>query len=428
MAITTLRFSELLDEDFQPLRPSHFAALEATRSAFSPGGTGIMMVTDLPQAVESLRLSLLSQSPSLPPRASLLAEHGLGSDTSGPTSPLTATLQLKWEGRPCVREFPVSFPHASQPSLRAGVEALGAVYTALCLGVASACDEWLVGGGSGEGARGGEAVLARALCNAQEAKARLVFYGALSGSCSGGGTSESAAPSPSHTPPWQEWHKDYGLFTAVSAPAYWGTAAAAAGREGAPPSPCNPWLQTAPPKGVGLCVMQPGGEVLPAPIPPGCVGVQVGEAAQILSGGRLVAVPHTVRRLPFASGGCGGEGSVGGLSSSNGGEVCRAAFIVFCQPPSAEPLVPFVGDLGGVGVSVGGGGSPREAAAARVFAAEDPAWASSLRQVIPALSRRWPGSGGIDAPCTFLQFGKNTVKTYFGKGGTQGDKKISAKK
>ena len=72
-------------------------------------------------------------------------------------------------------------------------------------------------------------------------------------------------------------------------------------------------------------------------IPDGCVAVQAGEAAQVFSGGAIVATPHCVRGV-----GCGGakkSKKSKGSSAGNSG-VSRATFALFMQPRWDAPLEP----------------------------------------------------------------------------------------
>ena len=349
-----INYSDLINEDGRPRRVYSAAILQDVKKAFSPGGLGILVIRELPGATESLRRQVCEQACTLPARDELYGRHGLGSDTVEGGGVTSATLAVKWEaGDSPGFSPPASDVAGGSSTLRNGVHSLGVVWATVCEAVAQVCDTWL---GLEEG--GG---LAQALRVAGEAKARLVGY---------------RGSAPPTSPLWQEWHKDYGLFTAISAPSYFTCAL--------PPSQETMMIPALPPlTGVGLHVMRPGtGEMVHVPLPPGCLGVQVGEAAQILSGGKLAAVPHCVKR----------EGGEEGL--------CRATFVVFCQPPYTAPLLPLIDD------------------ARAVLAAEDPMWGDTLKGVLPPLSHRWPGTvkGKV---CDFNAFGKATVKQYFGKGGAQ---------
>lgn len=371
MTCISLKYNDLINGYGRPHREFSEEILRQVELSFSPGGLGILSITDLPAAVESLRTQVCEQACTLPARDELYGTHGLGSDTVEGGCVLSATLAVKWEsGSPPGSSTSAGGNACATSTLHDSVHSLGVVWATVCEAVAQVCDTWL---GFEEG--GG---LAQALRGAGEAKARLVGYGS------------SAAPPTS--PLWQEWHKDYGLFTAISAPSYF-TCTLPSGDEGVKTFTSLP----SPPTGVGLHVMRPGtGDMVHIPLSPGSLGVQVGEAAQILSRGRLAAVPHCVKRE-------GGEGE--GLH--------RSTFVVFCQPPYTAPLLP---------LSRGGGIEARSAIsdddARAVLAAEDPVWGDTLKGVLPPLANRWPGAvkGKV---CDFNSFGKATVKQYFGKGGAQ---------
>ena len=69
-------------------------------------------------------------------------------------------------------------------------------------------------------------------------------------------------------------------------------------------------------------------------IPEGCVAVQAGEAAQVFSGGSIVATPHCVRGVAKKSKTSSGEGEEG---------TSRATFALFMQPRWDAPLEPSCG-------------------------------------------------------------------------------------
>jgi hypothetical protein len=222
---------------------------------------------------------------------------------------------------------------------------------------------------------------------------------------------------------WQAWHMDYGLLTALTPPAYTASAGAA---------PDASWTPEAAAAAGGLVVLRSvnngGGGTgvggfsdaepvlvpLPASAPSlsGCIGVQVGEAAQILSGGRLRATPHCVMRPSrFEGGGGEGEGgSEGGKRTLGRREVRggfdRQLFVLFMQPPWSLPLrashPPFAQKQKGQGFS-----STDEHAIL-----DDPA-ARALAAVVPPLASRW------NPTMTFSDFSKATTGLYYGKAGVQ---------
>jgi len=163
---------------------------------------------------------------------------------------------------------------------------------------------------------------------------------------------------------WQHWHFDYGLFTCLTGPDV--GSVDGSGQSGGG-FVCG--------TGGGLVVLSgaPQPRPLRVSIPADCVAVQVGEAAQILSGGRLTATAHCVLRAglpPRAS---------------------RETFVLFQQPAWATRLE---GDAGAV--------LSASAAAQR-----------ALEGVVPALGQRWaPGA-------SFAEFAKATTAAYFGRRGLQ---------
>lgn len=74
-------------------------------------------------------------------------------------------------------------------------------------------------------------------------------------------------------------------------------------------------------------------------IPEGCVAVQAGEAAQVFSGGAIVATPHCVRGAAKSK-----AKKTDAAESENG--VSRATFALFMQPRWDAPLEPFVAAVG----------------------------------------------------------------------------------
>ena len=177
---------------------------------------------------------------------------------------------------------------------------------------------------------------------------------------------------------WQEWHYDFGLFTTLTSPLYSEECVGLDRRE----------------SGGGLHVLDPKmGSVVPMEIPHGCVGVQVGEAAQILSGGKLRAAAHCVRR--------GRE-----MTTS------REMFVVFTQPHWDALLVSPQREEGSSCCL-------DEVVCAHEYMQTNPNNASGdcpqllaveeiVKGIIPPLKDRW--REGI----TFADFSKETTKQYYG--------------
>jgi len=107
--------------------------------------------------------------------------------------------------------------------------------------------------------------------NTEKAKARLLYYYPLSDEERKEGGEDS----------WIGWHNDSGFLTALAGDMYIDDAT---GEE----VPC-------PDDKAGLYVTTRSGESVQAVIPNDCMGVQIGECVQIITGGKIVATPHCVR-------------------------------------------------------------------------------------------------------------------------------------
>lgn len=177
---------------------------------------------------------------------------------------------------------------------------------------------------------------------------------------------------------WQDWHFDYGVFTVLTAPMFC-KLAAVNGSDDISDKPCIPS-----PCGHSLLriLHAPSNALKFMDISPDCLVIQVGEAAQILSGGKLRATAHCVCRPP------GGEV-----------DISRETFAVFLQPSWDKALVP----------------PPGFDTSAVLQANTDLAAAgfSCLNKVIPSLSSRWTQG------CTFADFARNTTRQYYGAAGRQ---------
>jgi len=111
---------------------------------------------------------------------------------------------------------------------------------------------------------------------------------------------------------WCGWHNDHGLLTGLASAMYFD----AEGNEIAFKDPES-----------GLFIQKRSNEIKKAAIPKDALAFQIGESAQILSGGAVQATPHTVLR---------GKKLIGT-------GITRDTFAVFMQPNKDELLVPPTG-------------------------------------------------------------------------------------
>lgn len=142
--------------------------------------------------------------------------------------------------------------------------------------------------------------LSHSLTFSRVTKARLLYYYPTD-------DESKAAEDHDNFSSWCGWHNDHGSLTGLASAMYFDDA----GNE----IPC-------PDDEAGLYIRTRQGEVVRPSPPPNCMMFQVGEAAQIQSGGWLQATPHSVR-------GASGPGTEG---------VGRATFAVFMQPEFWETM------------------------------------------------------------------------------------------
>jgi isopenicillin N synthase-like dioxygenase len=202
-----------------------------------------------------------------------------------------------------------------------------------------------------------EARLADVIERSRNAKARLLYYFPAGGDEGGGEAGEAAGGDGDVISSWCGWHNDHGSLTALASAMYFD----AAGAEIACPDPA-----------AGLYVKSRGGATVRVSIPPDCCAFQIGETAQIMSGGVLQATPHCVRAAR-------GHGCAG---------VARATLAVFMEPgPDGAMAPPEGADLGGLLASSG-----------------------LLPRGVPPLQGRWEAR---DPPMSFGEFTDRTLKSYY---------------
>jgi hypothetical protein len=331
-----------------------------------------------PACAQARLLALSFELGSLDPiaRGAILASAGVGRD-----GPRTATHTISWDDKTwSARAVHASSPHCTGECasgatgggagrIRELMDDVGGSLARICAGVAAAADVWLDGSRMGASSTMPHSVLFKSLVSARAAKARLVMYAAPGVGSSSGPTSGPVTRDEKR-PLWQPWHYDFGLFTALTRPAY------SRGVRG-----CEA------PQGAGLIVAGHDKVCVPQI---DCIAVQAGEAAQLLSWGRLVATPHAVRSPALAA----------------DADVSRAVLAVFCLPPWGLRLPD-------------GGAASR---AATLASSEEASRSLPADAGVPPLGARWIGGEG-DSAQTFAQFAKATTAAYYGIGGAQRDVK-----
>ncbi len=241
-------------------------------------------------------------------------------------------------------------PGDAAPGFEAALKALGAAMVAVG-GVLSAHVDAFVAARLRELGRPpppAARTLQAVVTGSRTPKARLLYYFPAGADASaegggGGGPPEGA---------WCGAHNDHGSLTALTSALFFDDASGAV-------VPC-------PDPAAGLYIFSRAGVPVKVAIPPDALAFQIGETAQVASGGALRATPHFVR-APAAAG------------------VSRGTLAVFMEPEHGDSVdVPEGADVGAV--------------------LEGDA---SLPRGVPPLGQRWaPGD-------TFAAFTKKTLAAYY---------------
>jgi hypothetical protein len=423
-------------------------ALAAVAAAFSPAGLGLVLVRVPPDGTSALggpRVAALAAArecallPDAGAQRTALACNGLGSDVPlgrrhRGASTFSASYALTWppaqasgsdDCAPCDPGFLDSHAARSSarhatPPLRRDLDAVGRLLVHVAALVARALDASLAltAGGNPPHRRPGPGPLESCVARSGAAKVRLVHYYSRA---EGGYDGRASAPA---DPPdadgcarrrrgdlaalcdWQGWHFDHGLLTALCGPAYYSRCATAGTDEDVTDA-----VAASSDVACGLVVLRstspafPGSRLVPVTVhvPADCVAVQVGEAAQILTGGATAATAHCVARPRLASAVCGppaGDSDDGPHHQQELDGVSRSVCVAFLQPPWDECMEPPL-------PTAGPGAVPPESSAAPVLRASAAACAS-LAGLLPPLAERWaPGA-------TFADFSKAVTRAYYG--------------
>ncbi|TVU30743.1 hypothetical protein EJB05_22380, partial [Eragrostis curvula] len=184
---------------------------------------------------------------------------------------------------------------------------------------------------------------------------------------------------------WQEWHYDYGIFTVLTAPLF---LCASVGKE------CLIGQECHPPDGhtnLQLCNRR---KLFSVRCSPDSFIVQVGEAADILSRGKLRSTLHAVSR------------------PSSFTDISRETFVVFLQPSWDQTFT-----HSGYSTDPEDGSKDDKEMPIRRNGSEgschDDVLMQEILKKIPPLSTR------LKEGMTFAEFSRQTTKQYYGGGGIQ---------
>lgn len=292
---------------------------EKIASAFGSDGAGIIAIRNVPGFVEA-KMDLLSLTHSL---ATLPAEqlkelevpealyntgwsHGkekLKNDTPDTNkasfyyNPLVDVPGTEEERT----KFPLSYPcnrwpdSESIPSFETTAKRLGSLMKDVAVDVSKHIDDYAH---SVDNSYPPE-TLYNALVDTEKAKGRLLYYYPLAGVDE---QKETAIHTESEDS-WIGWHNDSGFLTALSGGVFM--------------EPDGKILPGPPCEDAGLYVVDRKDQVVRVQLPSDCMGIQIGECTQILTGGAVIATPHCVKGAP---------------------NIARTSLACFIDTPPAYPL------------------------------------------------------------------------------------------
>lgn len=355
--------------------------LAALHAAFSYDGLGILAVSGVPGLVGA-RAAALPQAHafgSLPPAVqaryvdaastySFGWSHGLerleGKPDVGKGSYYNNPVHDSFEGdatmaaqHPALRGPNVWPSDADAPGFTAAYKALARVMVAAAEALARHIDAYVAGLDARYPASP-ELSLAAIVARCRTHKARLLYYFPAPAGAAGGDVSVSSSCG---------WHNDHSNLTALCPAMYWA-------RDGAPIACPDP--------DAGLYVRARDGGLHQLLIPPDALAFQIGETAQVHSGGILQATPHCVR-----------------AAAAEG--VSRGTMAVFFGPEHTHPMACPGLQPGDAPPAVAPPGSPWE----RVLRG---ARGELLPPGVPPLAARWQGPSQ-----TFGEFTARTLAAYY---------------
>jgi len=248
---------------------------------------------------------------------------------------------------------PNIWPHDDLPELEPAFKSLGRLIVDVGVLVAHQCDKFASKYKPTYNDNRLETVLKTSVC----AKARLLHYFSRSEEDIRNSNVITAADPDGEDDlfsNWCGWHNDHGSLTGLTSAMFFNEVT-------------GEQVENTD-KDAGLYIRNRKGEIVKVSIPPDSIAFQIGECAQIHSGGALQATPHAVR-------------------GSNMPGISRETFAVFMEPMWDEPM------------AMPEGVSPEEA--------QSQSASKTLPKGVPPLSSRWEES------MTFGEFTKSTLKAYY---------------
>ncbi|KAJ5920268.1 hypothetical protein N7516_011126 [Penicillium verrucosum] len=319
-------------------------SFDTLTEAFGPSSLGIIVVKDLPSTFSDLRTKVLSNASylaALPepeldsltsPESKYLVGWSCGKETlkSGHFDTLKGSYYVNCafyqdasldnapaDDFPDLPQYtaPNIWPSPTKlPEFRGSLESLCGLVIDTAALVAKACDRYAEA--NIEDYKPG--YLHHVVTTSLTTKARLLHYFP--------GTQEDGTEGEASDDDWCATHLDHGCLTGLTSAMFLDEAVSpptldlSSGSASAP----LPELPRSPDPSAGLYIRSRTDEIVKVNIPKDCLAFQTGEALQLITRGKFMAVPHFVK----------------GAKASPGQKIARNTLAVFTQPNLAEEVQP----------------------------------------------------------------------------------------
>ncbi|OGE51688.1 hypothetical protein PENARI_c012G06653 [Penicillium arizonense] len=320
-------------------------SFDTLTEAFGPASLGIIVVKDLPSTFVELRKKVLSNASylaALPeselesltsPESKYLVGWSCGKETlkSGHFDTLKGSYYVNCafyqdpsldsapaEGFPDLPQYTAPNiwpPPAKLPEFRGSIESLCGLIIDTAALVAKACDRYAEA--NIEGYKPG--YLHHVVTTSLTTKARLLHYFPGNDNTA---DANAEADAEADDDDWCATHLDHGCLTGLTSAMFLDEAASPPVVESA--TSILPELSQSPDPSAGLYIRSRTDEIVKVNIPKDCLAFQTGEALQLITHGKFMAVPHFVK----------------GAKCIPGQKIARNTLAVFTQPNLEEEVRP----------------------------------------------------------------------------------------
>jgi isopenicillin N synthase-like dioxygenase len=206
------------------------------------------------------------------------------------------------------------------PEFRGSIESLCSLIIDTAALVANACDRYAEA--NIEGYKPG--YLHHVVTTSLTTKARLLHYFPGNDNTDNTADTDAKAETAADDDDWCATHLDHGCLTGLTSAMFLDEAASPPTLDSASTKSILPELSQSPDPSAGLYIRSRTDEIVKVNIPKDCLAFQTGEALQLITQGKFMAVPHFVK----------------GAKASPGQKIARNTLAVFTQPNLEEEVAP----------------------------------------------------------------------------------------